>query len=363
MGTELLLATLSLMKIVALAGGVALLEHPQDPGGPPFPSIWDTDIMKETCEVIDFVDGNLDQCQHGQDARKATKIRMFGPSAVLPESMTHLRRRCTHKTHKTELAGLDDKVNFKTSAAQTYPSRLVPSARSDLPGSVYLHEGDGLRTRPGRQAASSTRLAVPRRSTTKSEARDEARCTNSCSSPSDALDSLIKMVFVLCGVLAQDRAHEHQRGPRHRRALAALGSIGQALRNPGAHLHGQHGGIRFPDGGKIIIASTSSTMSTSRSGDPRLRDQTTTTICSLRAEHLRRTITRAADRSGARNCGSPSRPPSSRRRTTRSIGRAPQARPIMRGLLWGLTITMTTNTHIATHACPCRWSRWGSRPW
>ena len=139
LGTELLLATLSLMKTVALAGSVALLEHPQDPRGPPFQSIWDTDIMKETCEEIDFADGNLDQCQYGQDARKATKIRMFGPYAALPESMTHLRRRCTHKTHKTELAGLDDKGNFKTSAAQTYPSRLCQAlAQTFLEAFIFM---------------------------------------------------------------------------------------------------------------------------------------------------------------------------------------------------------------------------------
>ena len=39
--TKLLINTLRIMTGIAKAGGTYILEHPRDPGGPPYPSIWD----------------------------------------------------------------------------------------------------------------------------------------------------------------------------------------------------------------------------------------------------------------------------------------------------------------------------------
>ncbi len=64
--------TLCLMEGCSLRGGGHLLEHPQDPGEDPFPSIWDTDEVCEWEKRTDSCRVSFDQCMFGAPTMKPT---------------------------------------------------------------------------------------------------------------------------------------------------------------------------------------------------------------------------------------------------------------------------------------------------
>ena len=65
---------LCLMEGCSLRGGGHLLEHPQDPGEDPFPSIWDTDEVCEWEMRTDSIRVSFDQCMFGAPTKKPTTI-------------------------------------------------------------------------------------------------------------------------------------------------------------------------------------------------------------------------------------------------------------------------------------------------
>ena len=144
LGTRLLLAALELIEALCGSGGLALLEHPRDPGGPPFPSIWNLPEMKR---LLDLTGGKMmfiEQCMYGLAAKKETTIGIFGGAANEEDVQRHLRRRCTHSSHALRLEGFNKDGSFKTSLAQVYPSGLCRAlAKAILAGVVHM-AGAGL---------------------------------------------------------------------------------------------------------------------------------------------------------------------------------------------------------------------------
>ena len=143
LGTSLLLATIKLVRALCSSGGVALVEHPRDPGVAPYPSIWAVDAMTS---LLDDTKGHLmliDQCMYGLAAKKATTIGIFGLHASDPKVQATLKRQCRHKFHSVVLQGLNEDGSFKTSLAQVYPSGLCRAMALSLLAALRLMFGDG----------------------------------------------------------------------------------------------------------------------------------------------------------------------------------------------------------------------------
>lgn len=119
LGTKLLCACVKLFEALSAAGGVFVLEHPRDPGVPPFPSIWDLPLTKDLSERTGAETIDLDQCMFGQRAQKGTFIMTNGSQA-----RRFLEKRCCHSSHDEVLVGVNADGSFRTAAAQTYPSGL-----------------------------------------------------------------------------------------------------------------------------------------------------------------------------------------------------------------------------------------------
>ena len=115
------LNTLAYFESISLQQGVHLLEHPADPGQPPYPSFWDTDVTKGMEERSGAERRLLDQCPFGGCTKKATIM-----STTLPGSEV-LERYCpglspTHQHGKSE--GVDEHGNFHTRKLEAYPPEL-----------------------------------------------------------------------------------------------------------------------------------------------------------------------------------------------------------------------------------------------
>ena len=109
--------TIALMEGVSLRGGGHLLEHPADPGEPPYPSIWSTDevigFQERTCSVPRL----MHQCMCGAPARKATFL-----STDLDGS-DNLEILCDGRHRHTFKRGVEGGV-FATRALQEYPPAM-----------------------------------------------------------------------------------------------------------------------------------------------------------------------------------------------------------------------------------------------
>ena len=70
----LLLFTIKMWQIFSLVGATWTLEHPEDPGKWPFPSIWITEEVLQLFSVTGACKGIVDQCMHGAPSRKGTCI-------------------------------------------------------------------------------------------------------------------------------------------------------------------------------------------------------------------------------------------------------------------------------------------------
>eukprot|EP00959_Pyramimonas_sp_CCMP1952_P280632 5865935-Pyramimonas_sp.AAC.1 len=74
MGSAQLLSSLRVLRAIALRGGSVSLEHPADPGKPPFPSIFATPEVLEWEEVLGAYRVTFPQCMWGCPALKLTTI-------------------------------------------------------------------------------------------------------------------------------------------------------------------------------------------------------------------------------------------------------------------------------------------------
>ena len=134
LGSALLQTTIYLMKLVVEVGGLALLEHPRDPGSDPYPSIWNLPLIRE---FLAESGGRLlqpDQCMLGSEAQKKTTIGVFGKQwAQNPQVGTALQAKCTHKSHSVILTGITpDGLAFKSSGAQSYPSTFCKALATTM---------------------------------------------------------------------------------------------------------------------------------------------------------------------------------------------------------------------------------------
>ena len=133
LGTKFLIACIKLFGVLAEEGGIFILEHPRDPGGPPFPSIWDLELTKELRSKSGASLTDLDQCMFGQEAQKGTFIMSNADTAP-----RHLDRRCCHSNHAVVLTGQNTDGSFRTAAAQTYPSGLCRAIAATILDSLQV---------------------------------------------------------------------------------------------------------------------------------------------------------------------------------------------------------------------------------
>ncbi len=117
-GNLLMVNFLALLEGVAVRGGIHLMEHPDDPGEEPFPSIWDT----EQCRVVERRTGarrcKLHQCPFGARARKPTCL------STNIEGFPELGPQCSGD-HQHE-RGMGRKVGgvFRSQRLASYPPAL-----------------------------------------------------------------------------------------------------------------------------------------------------------------------------------------------------------------------------------------------
>jgi hypothetical protein len=125
LGNSLLEAMISCFYSLLAVGGMGFLEHPDDPGVAPYPSIWVTDLLMGFAKEAKANFFILDQCQYGQACQKKTRIMMFGLRQS-GEAMAKklMQKKCTHQKHALVLSGKNELGQWKTSAAQVYPSGL-----------------------------------------------------------------------------------------------------------------------------------------------------------------------------------------------------------------------------------------------
>lgn len=113
LGSVLFLLNLGILGEVRHFGGWTGLEHPAE-RGPPFPSFF---ITAEVAAYRDFTRSRYvetHQCMFGAASKKPTGL-------LLPWDCLTMARRCNHGRQHTQLRGLDDNGNFRTTAAAQYP--------------------------------------------------------------------------------------------------------------------------------------------------------------------------------------------------------------------------------------------------
>ena len=180
-GTEFFLRHVDLMQGVICAGGAALLEHPDDPGGPPFASVFDTDVLKMLLVQYDGEKVVHDQCMSGCAVRKRTGL------AGVVDGLSDLNVTCDRSHSHLRQPRRKDGI-FTSKQFERYPSALCkkiahlfihtylrrqgrlrarefhPSAPLYIPAASYRADGR-LRRAPGAAdsvwpAAASARLPV-----------------------------------------------------------------------------------------------------------------------------------------------------------------------------------------------------------
>eukprot|EP00959_Pyramimonas_sp_CCMP1952_P163934 3427526-Pyramimonas_sp.AAC.1 len=98
-------------------GGTWALEHPDDPGEDPYPSIFDTEILKGLESRTGARHISFDQCMMGGPSQKPTRVT----GAARLAATEALRRDGAH-TH--ELSYGEVNGNFRATKLATYPPRL-----------------------------------------------------------------------------------------------------------------------------------------------------------------------------------------------------------------------------------------------
>jgi hypothetical protein len=106
---RLALFTIALCEAVVSRGGVHFIEHPEDPGEPPYPSIWATSEMLEFESRVRAKRALCDQCELGGETPKSTCI-----SGTI-DGLTNLDGlRCSHNYNHPRLAGVLINGKFAT---------------------------------------------------------------------------------------------------------------------------------------------------------------------------------------------------------------------------------------------------------
>ncbi|CAE8709859.1 unnamed protein product [Polarella glacialis] len=124
LGTLLLEGILVCLEELFEMNGMGWMEHPVDPGLPPFPSSWATELVKTFIDRTGAIKKDIEQRMYGQASQKGTSIMIFGKHMRREMVDQQLSKRCNHKSHKMTLQSTDKNGVFKTSAAQIYPSGL-----------------------------------------------------------------------------------------------------------------------------------------------------------------------------------------------------------------------------------------------
>ncbi|CAK0805124.1 unnamed protein product [Prorocentrum cordatum] len=116
LGNAQLLSSLRILKAIGLKGGSVSIEHPADPGCPPFPSIFVTKELVDWEAQLGAYRVTFPQCMRGCPALKLTTLTgtAFG--------MQRFVRPCVHENHSASLCGKDESGRFRTRVAQAYPS-------------------------------------------------------------------------------------------------------------------------------------------------------------------------------------------------------------------------------------------------
>ena len=122
---RLLLTHLSFVEELASVGGVSLTEHPDDPGGDPFPSIWATPQVKNLEATIEAKREKVMQCAHGSPSMTPILFsgtvrnldRLEDVSCCPGESSDHVHVRAY---------GRNGKERFLSTALSTYLQFSLP---------------------------------------------------------------------------------------------------------------------------------------------------------------------------------------------------------------------------------------------
>ncbi|CAK0874453.1 unnamed protein product [Prorocentrum cordatum] len=116
LGNAQLLSSLRILKAIGLKGGSVSIEHPADPGCPPFPSIFVTKELVDWEARVGAYRVTFPQCMRGCPALKLATLTgaAFG--------MQRFVRPCVHENHSASLCGKDESGRFRTRVAQAYPS-------------------------------------------------------------------------------------------------------------------------------------------------------------------------------------------------------------------------------------------------
>eukprot|EP00972_Heterocapsa_arctica_P058717 8657228-Heterocapsa_arctica.AAC.1 len=123
-GTALLVRFVDLCRAVGLCGGLSLLEHPEDRGVEPYPSVWNTALVTELLREFNGTAKSFDQGALGAPSKKGTTLGGTLGSAS-PEAFERLTDlRVPPGFRSVPMIGLTKDGQFKTSALQLYPPQL-----------------------------------------------------------------------------------------------------------------------------------------------------------------------------------------------------------------------------------------------
>ena len=120
-GSILALICIGLLGEARMQGTWIGFEHPHDRGHKPFPSVFNSDEMRQLISKFRLQYVRIDQCMFGAPTRKPTGL-------VLPKGSGEIVRVCTHGYTHEMLAGYDAVTKqFRTTQAAKYPSGLSQS--------------------------------------------------------------------------------------------------------------------------------------------------------------------------------------------------------------------------------------------
>ena len=124
-GTELFLNSVSTEVMVALHGGVSVMEHPAEPAEAFKASTWKVDLQAQRLEAMcSYLPNCIEQWLYGADSVKPTCLRTFNCSEGVFAS--ELRPHADHSLLRPRhvLRGRQSDGSFRTAAAKEYSSAL-----------------------------------------------------------------------------------------------------------------------------------------------------------------------------------------------------------------------------------------------
>jgi hypothetical protein len=138
-GSTLMLICLGLLGDVARGGGWIGLEHPDDPGCEPYPSLFATQELQALCQYAGLITVRLHQCAFGASSKKPTRL-------VLSDFQTwRLQKSCPHNHKHAPLIGRAADGGFKTTPAAKYPPLLCDEIAALAVESLVYGRAAGLR--------------------------------------------------------------------------------------------------------------------------------------------------------------------------------------------------------------------------